>query len=200
MSDEGLREAKKRQTREAISGAATRLFLDRGYENVTIADIAAAANVAKMTVTNYFPRKEDLALDRAEELIAGIVDPVRTRSVGESVIAASRRGYADRLRRRDASLGLSGPSWVTMVYGSPALRSRLREIYEQAEDALAGEIANGEPGIHDRMVAAQVTAANRVLLHVALRASLAGRPRDEIIADLHQRADEAFNTLEPTGP
>ncbi|MFD6212210.1 TetR/AcrR family transcriptional regulator, partial [Nocardia salmonicida] len=63
MTRPGLRARKKQQTREQISDRATALFLERGFDRVTIADVAAAADVAKMTVTNYFPRKEDLALD-----------------------------------------------------------------------------------------------------------------------------------------
>lgn len=59
----GLRESKKRETRQLISDHATRLFIEQGFERTTIAEIAAAARVAKKTVTNYFPRKEDLALD-----------------------------------------------------------------------------------------------------------------------------------------
>ena len=65
--EDGLRERKKRATRQAISNVATRLFTERGFENVTVAQIAAAANVAKMTVFNYFARKEDLFFDREDE-------------------------------------------------------------------------------------------------------------------------------------
>ena len=62
----GLRERRKQETRQAISDIATQLFADRGFDEVTIAQVADAAGVAKMTVTNYFPRKEDLVFDRAE--------------------------------------------------------------------------------------------------------------------------------------
>lgn len=55
---QGLRARKKLQTRENISHQATMLFLERGFDKVTIADVAAAAQVAKMTVTNYFPARK----------------------------------------------------------------------------------------------------------------------------------------------
>src|SRR5207248_386862 len=60
---EGLRAQKKHETRKTISDVATRLFIRDGFEDVTIAEIAAEARVAKMTVTNHFPRKEDLVFD-----------------------------------------------------------------------------------------------------------------------------------------
>ncbi|WP_163506373.1 TetR/AcrR family transcriptional regulator [Fodinicola acaciae] len=196
MSEEGLRELKKRQTRDTISAAATELFLERGYDNVTIADIAAAAQVAKMTVTNYFPRKEDLLLDQYEELIDAVVAPVRARKPDESLVDASRRAYLQRLDRRDATLGISGPRWVATLFGSAGLRSRLREIYEQAEQAVAAELGD-PPDIRDRLVAAQLTAAHRLLLDVALRASLAEQPPDQILAELRRQANEVFTALEP---
>ncbi len=63
---EGLRERKKRQTRQHISDVATGLFLERGFDAVTIAEVAEAADVSVNTVYNYFPAKEDLFLDRSK--------------------------------------------------------------------------------------------------------------------------------------
>src|SRR4051812_40492036 len=65
--DEGLRERKKRETRAAISRVATALFYERGFDAVTVDDVARAAGVSKMTVFNYFARKEDLMFDREPE-------------------------------------------------------------------------------------------------------------------------------------
>ena len=65
---EGLREQKKRLTRQQLSNTATELFIQHGFDNVTIADIAAAAGVSKMTVFNYFPRKEELYFDRIDKI------------------------------------------------------------------------------------------------------------------------------------
>ena len=61
------RSRKRLATRQGISDAATRLFFERGFENVTVDEIAAAADVGRMTVFNYFPRKEDMFFDRDEE-------------------------------------------------------------------------------------------------------------------------------------
>lgn len=81
-AEQGLRAKKKQQTREKISYQATLLFLERGFDKVTIADVAAAAEVAKMTVTNYFPRKEDLALDLGEVFVDQLGRTVRERVAG----------------------------------------------------------------------------------------------------------------------
>src|ERR1700754_5119358 len=67
---EGLRERKKRQTQEAIAGAAMELFLEHGFDAVTVADVARAADVAEKTVFNHFPTKEDLVFFRSDDRLA----------------------------------------------------------------------------------------------------------------------------------
>ncbi|MEU8362804.1 TetR family transcriptional regulator [Nonomuraea sp. NPDC048882] len=176
----GLREQKKRETRQAISDHATQLFLVRGFDRTTIADIAAAARVAKMTVTNYFPRKEDLALDHHEEFVAGLARVVAGRSSGESALAAVRREYLAALERRDPVIGFTGPAFARMIADSPTLVARLRDLHEQRELALAAQLtaeaeaAGGDPVVA-RAVAAQLAAADRLLfrdLHERMLAAL----------------------------
>src|SRR3954453_11450200 len=98
----GLRELKKRRTRQEISNVATRMFIERGFDEVTIAEVAAAAGVAKMTVTNHFPRKEALVLDLHEEIVTAPARAVTERAAGESALAALRRDYFTDLERHDA--------------------------------------------------------------------------------------------------
>ena len=89
MADEkGFRGRKKLATRRALSDMATRLFIERGFDNVTVAEIAEAANVAKMTVFNYFPRKEDLFFDREDEGREMLRDALAQRSSHEPITAA----------------------------------------------------------------------------------------------------------------
>src|SRR6478752_1678237 len=91
----GLRESKKRETRQLISDHATRLFIEQGFERTTIAEIAAAARVAKKTVTNYFARKEDLALDHQDAFTGSLAATVAGRASGESALTALRHAFAE---------------------------------------------------------------------------------------------------------
>src|SRR5215213_9281362 len=86
----GLRERKKQQTRQAIADTARRLFSERGFDAVTVAEIARAADVAEKTVFNYFPTKEDLFYSRLEAFEEELLAAIRGRPGGESAIAAFR--------------------------------------------------------------------------------------------------------------
>lgn len=79
---EGLRERKKRRTRQHLSDVATGLFVERGFDAVTIAEIAQAADVSVNTVYNYFPAKEDLFLDRGSGIVDRLSRYVRGREAG----------------------------------------------------------------------------------------------------------------------
>ncbi|GAA4205532.1 TetR/AcrR family transcriptional regulator [Actinocatenispora rupis] len=196
----GLRETKKAQTRQAISDTATRLFLDRGFEPVTIAEIAAAAQVAKMTVTNYFPRKEDLALDHHEVFAASLARTVRDRRRGDSALAALRREHLAAVGRRDAVAGFSGPEFAELIAGSPTLGARLRELHEQREAALA-EVLAAETGARDDtpvVVAAVLGAVHRTLFHQVLDLTRAGTGADETAAVVARSARRAFALLKPS--
>ena len=99
----GLRETKKLRTRQEIAEKAMGLFVRRGFDHVTVAEVAAAAGVSEKTVFNYFPTKEDLFWDEVPEREAALVDAVRGRTEGESVSAATSTGGCsgpDGSRRR----------------------------------------------------------------------------------------------------
>src|SRR5918995_4272700 len=87
----GLRERKKQRTRQQIADTARRLFAERGFEQVTVAEIAREAEVAQATVFNYFPTKEDLFYSRLEAFEAEMLDAIRSRKPGETVVAAFGR-------------------------------------------------------------------------------------------------------------
>jgi AcrR family transcriptional regulator len=196
----GLRERRKQETRQAISNIATQMFVDRGFDEVTIAEVADAAGVAKMTVTNYFPRKEDLVFDRAEVIIRSLADVIAARVPGESLLAAIRRDYAERIAAGDVTLGLAGAAFARMIEKSPVLTSRGLEISDLRERALGDAIAaeTGSDTVEQRIVAAQLASVYRVLFAEGARRSLAGQPRDEIREVLAAAAGRAFDLLGPS--
>jgi AcrR family transcriptional regulator len=196
----GLRERRKRETRQAISDTATMMFVERGFEEVTIAQVADAAGVAKMTVTNYFPRKEDLVFDRAAAVERHLADVIAARPPGESLLMAIRRDYAESVARADVTLGLSSTGFAGMILSSPVLLSRAREMLDQRERALGDAIAaeTGTDNPQQRLVAALLASVHRVLAAEATQRSLAGQPREEICAVLADAATRAFDLLEPS--
>ncbi|MEZ0106494.1 AcrR family transcriptional regulator [Catenulispora sp. EB89] len=199
MEKQGLRERKKQQTREEIANVATAMFADRGFENVTIAEVARAVGVAKMTVTNHFPLKEDLVFDRAERIIRELPTTLVTRPEGESVLAAARRDYAQRLAAHDPTLGHLGVRFARMVLDSPALSARERQIQVEAEQVLADElVALVEPGeeLTARVVAAQISGVYRILYFTARKLLLDGLEGLEMVETLGAAAQRAFALLE----
>jgi AcrR family transcriptional regulator len=187
----GLRERRKGEARRAISGTAMSLFEAHGFDQVTIAQVADAAGVSKMTVTNYFPRKEDLVFDRADEIIASLAAAVAARPPGESLLAAIRQDYASRLAAGDA---VPTAAFARLVAGSHVLSGRLREIADLRERALGD--AMGADDVRQRIVAAQLASVHRVLFAEATRRVLAGQPRSSIRAELEAVAAAAFDLLE----
>ncbi|MEV0235903.1 helix-turn-helix domain-containing protein [Nonomuraea sp. NPDC050786] len=140
---EGLRERKKRQTRQRISDVAVGLFVERGFDNVTIAEVAEAAEVSVNTVYNYFAAKEDLVLppdEASPDRLAGIV---RRRPPGQSAAAAVLARLREEVRGRERSVGLTpgfGPV-LEMMRAAPTLAARLQDLGHQMTEALAVELA-----------------------------------------------------------
>ncbi|MFG3012267.1 TetR/AcrR family transcriptional regulator [Streptomyces cinerochromogenes] len=195
-----LRERKKRETRQRISDLATVLIGERGFEAVTVAEIARAAGVSPMTVFNYFPRKEDLFLDRIPQAVDLFSAAVRDRAPGEPPLAALRR-LALRLLEERHPLGGVGETFADfwrVVVASPALRARAREGVEEIERALTDAL--GEAGVADPALAAALTvAAYRTVFLASVRRLLAGDPVEEVARDHRGRLEAAFGALERAG-
>ncbi|GAA1503691.1 TetR family transcriptional regulator [Streptomyces albidochromogenes] len=196
----GLRESKKQETRQLISDQATRLFIENGFEATTIAEIAAAARVAKKTVTNYFARKEDMAFDHQDEFAAGLARTVASRAEGESALAALRREFLGGVERHDPVIGFSGEVFARMIADSPTLLGRLRDLHDRREDALAGllaaETAAAPDDITPRAAAAQLGGAHRVLFQRILELTLDGQSDERIAATVSVAAHRVFGLLE----
>ncbi|MFC5828316.1 substrate-binding domain-containing protein [Nonomuraea insulae] len=130
------RERKKAETRSAIVAAARRLFGERGFDAVTVVEVAEAADVSAKTVFNYFPAKEQLFFEEGP-LLAGVPSEVVSgRPAGESVAGALRTLLPSSVADPAALV-----EWARVYHGSPALRAFGREMFAEQERALAGVLA-----------------------------------------------------------
>ncbi|MCI3933095.1 TetR/AcrR family transcriptional regulator [Streptomyces sp. AN091965] len=148
---EGLRERKKRQTKQRISDIATGLFLERGFAAVTVADVAEAADVSVNTVYNYFPAKEDLFLDRGADMADRLSRWVRGRRTGESAADAVLRELRGLVEGVSPAVGLFAgyADFMRVITDSPALRSRLWAFQQESLRDLEGTLrAEAGPGGH----------------------------------------------------
>jgi AcrR family transcriptional regulator len=186
----GLRDEKKQATRTAIADAALVLFLAKGFDRVTVAEVARAANVSVNTVFNYFPTKEDLFFDRQDEVVQRLAAAVRGRADGETPAAAVHHAFTDRLDRDDPTLGLHPgvTRFWQVVDDSPALLARARLLRELTEDALAHALA-------DPMAAALLAAADHALHAEIRRRVMRGEPAESVRAAVRADADRVFAAL-----
>ncbi|MFJ5229378.1 TetR/AcrR family transcriptional regulator [Kitasatospora sp. NPDC088391] len=194
MASPGLRETKKRQTRRAIADAALPLFLEHGFDRVTVAEVARHAGVSTNTVFNYFPAKEDLFFDRQAEVERHLAALVAALPPGRCPVAAVRDDLRGALERIDPAYGLGPDSapFFRAVEASAALRAREREIGERAEAALAAALppAPGSP-----LLAGALAGVHRATLRELRRRVLAGEPPRAVAADLAVAAGAAFDLL-----
>src|SRR3954451_25332966 len=136
----GLRELKKQRTRELIAETARRLFAERGFERVTVAEVARTAEVSEQTVFNYFPTKEDLVYWRLEGFEEELLNAVRERAPGQSVLEAFRGFVLQQrglLAERDAEVHERLAQLTRTITESPALLERERQIFERYTASLA---------------------------------------------------------------
>ncbi|GAA3619354.1 TetR/AcrR family transcriptional regulator [Nonomuraea rosea] len=195
------RDRKKHQTRQAVGDAAMRLFLARGFDAVTIADVAREADVAVQTVFNHFPTKEDLFFQERDSFVASPGVAVRSRRDGESIAHALAGGYLRLLGDYHvAGLLMHSLDYQRTLDASPALRGRELELRRDREELLAATLAEEVPPQGDqlrpKLVAALASAVDRVLDGEFRRRLLAGEPADEVRLSLEPLVDELFGTIE----
>jgi AcrR family transcriptional regulator len=197
----GLRERKKRQTRALIAEAAHRLFAERGFDAVTVAEVARAADVSEGTVYNHFPTKEDLFYGGMEAFEAELVGAVGQRPPGEPVLVAFRAFVLDRLGHLAGEEVAEVVATATRLVGaSRALQARELEIVAHATDALAALIARETNAPTDDVeasaAAAALMGAQRALVaHVRARV-LEGEHGPGLAAGARAQAERAFARLE----
>ncbi|GAA5191695.1 TetR family transcriptional regulator [Rugosimonospora acidiphila] len=192
----GLRERKKARTRDAISEAAISLFLAHGFDGVSVADIAAAAEISKPTLFRYFPAKEDLVLHRIADHAGESARVVRERPDGTSPLNALHAHQRDGLDRRDPVTGLNDHPQVLAFYRlmitTPSLVARMAQYQFDNENALTEALGGDTPA---RLRAAGFLASHRVLAETNWRKLTAGRGADEVYPEALADVDLAFELL-----
>ena len=209
---EGRRDRKKRQTRQAISGAATRLFFQHGFEAVSLSQVAEAADVSVKTIFNHFGSKEDLFFDRADELHSSLVRTISGRPPGVAVLAALRDLLLDNW------LPFAGATWATLTpeafagyrqflaaqAQSPALRARRLVIERELGAALTGTLAAaiGRPADDATVTVldAFVAATLQLRSHEFAAAALAGEDPEGVRRRVTAVVDDAFRRLAAAYP
>ncbi|MEU1887869.1 TetR family transcriptional regulator [Micromonospora rifamycinica] len=192
----GLRARKKLRTRDAIADVAIALFLAHGFDQVSVADIAATAEVSKPTLFRYFATKEDLLLHRFADHHGEPARVVRDRPGGVPPVVALHRHFRAGLDRGEPVTGLNDHPEVVafhrLVFSTPSLAGRLLRYLEEDEEALAAVL---EPGVRGRLLAAQVIAVQRVLARTNWQKIADGRTARQVLPEAVADADDAFDRL-----
>ena len=197
----GLRERKKQRTRELIADTARELFFERGFDAVTVAEIAREADVDTKTVYNYFPSKPELFYHRLEEFEQAMIDAVRDREAGVSILAAFGRFVLDQqgvLGQADASDRLR--AITRTIVESPTLLAHEQQVFARFTASLAEAIAD-ETSAHPSEVTPWVVAnaligVHRSLIDYVRRETLAGTPNRKLGRDVRAQAKQALAALE----
>jgi AcrR family transcriptional regulator len=193
------RETRKRETRQRISDVATELFVARGFDAVTLDEVASGAGVSKMTVFNYFPRKEGLLFDREDDLL---LVPLRTalrgRPDGQRRMETLRRLLV-QLRDAENPIAHIHPrsvEWWRVVAASSALQARLRELEDQAADGLAAELAGVDPDGPSRLAAGMIVLTLRLAREEAIRVLASGGSPEDADNALLRLAECGFRAVD----
>ncbi|WP_069816716.1 TetR/AcrR family transcriptional regulator [Streptomyces sp. TP-A0874] len=198
----GLRERKKQRTRAAISDAAIGLFLEHGFNQVSVAQVADAAEVSKRTLFAYFPSKEDLVVHRLADHETEAARVVRDRRPGTAPLTALREHLLEGLRERDPITGLNDHPQVLrltrMILDAPSLVARMERFKNGAEQALARALRETAetPELTARLAAVQIVAVQWTLALDNTRRLADGEPADVRYAGAVADAEHAFALLE----
>ena len=169
-TESGRRERKKRQTRQVISDVATTLFLERGFDAVTVAEVARAADVAVQTVFNHFPTKEDLFFDE-QGWWRGPARSIREAPAGADPVDVLEASYLAGIRQRlDVGHLATWKQFTRTIEDSAALQARRRLNAAEMETLLTAALDERRPErLRNRLIAVQFAAALKVLEEELLR-------------------------------
>jgi AcrR family transcriptional regulator len=206
VNEQGLRERKKERTRQLIADTARRLFAERGFDAVTVAEIARESDVAEKTVFNYFPTKEDLFYSRLEAFEDELLTAIRERQPGETALDAfgrfmlQPRGVLAFGDSRDPEATEQLRTITRVITESRALLARERQVFARYTESLAALLAEetgAPPGSVEPVVAATaLLGAHRALIDYVRRRTLAGDSAAAIARGVRAEAKRALALLE----
>jgi AcrR family transcriptional regulator len=204
-AEPGLRQRKKLQTRQLIADTAWRLFIDRGFDAVTVAEVAREADVSEGTVFNYYPTKEDLFYARMEAFEAELLDAVRKRAPDESFLTAFGRFLLGMLEARgllastDKETGDRLVAVTRVITASPALLAREQQIFDRYTASLAALISKetgaAEGDVEPWVAANALMGVHRGLLDYTRRRVLAGVRNPRLGREVRRQAERALALL-----
>jgi AcrR family transcriptional regulator len=196
---EGLRARKKRVARETIAATARRLFAERGFDTVTVAEIAAAADVSEKTVFNHFPTKEDLAFAGREQGLVQLVADIAERPPGTPVLDVFRALTTTVIDDLVAPGNEELLTVAKIIRHSRTLQERLTVGWESGAAAVTAAIAETSGAADDDLVPAIVARTlwwtHRSIFLAALHGLLAEEDREQLVARLRLAADRAYGQL-----
>ena len=199
MAESGLRDLKKARTRRLIAETAARLFAERGYERVTVSEVARAAEVAEQTLYNYFPTKEHLVTDREQQIQQQLGDLIRARPAGTSPAAAIR----DFVLETVSAISSMPPELARGSLGylaaiSPAVHRLALEMTDRLAAALAAAIADTSPVAPEiaRLQGIALAGVFQIVISEAGRRARDGQTPAEIAGALHAQMASILSELD----
>jgi AcrR family transcriptional regulator len=198
-----LRERKKQRTRQAIAAAAFELFTSRGFDHVTVTEVARRAEVSEATVFNYFPTKEDLVYGQLATFDDALLQAIRDRSPDQSILEAFRDFLLQAnglIRAKDQAAAAKLATITRIITEGRALLTRERQIHDLYTHALADLIAeeiSAKPGdVEPSVVANALIGVHRSLIDFVRMQVLAGTFGPTLTRRLRHQARRAFAVLD----
>lgn len=199
MNETGLRERKKARSRRLIADTAARLFAERGYERVAVVDVARAAEVSEQTVYNYFPTKEQLVVDREQDIQQRLAELIRARPTGVTAAWAVRDAI---LMSVTAIRDIPAEQWPGelghLAAISPTVHRLALELIDRQATALADAIVESSdmPPEIASLQAIALSGVFQIIISEAGRRTLDGQSQAQIADGLYPRVERMLDELD----
>jgi len=195
----GLRDLKKARTRRLIADTAARLFAERGYERVAVSDVAREAEVAEQTVYNYFPTKEQLVIDREQQVQDRLRDLIRSRPAGVTPSAAIRGFVLESvagIRSIPPEIWRGELGYLAAI--SPTVHRLVLELTDRQAASLAAAISDTTAVAPEvaRLQGIALAAVFQIIISDAGRRARDGQSQDEIADELRPVVENILDELD----